>query len=57
LKSETTAAAVAYSDEPVKSGRVSPELALRFFRARAAASDHGVYLVDWLTFDGEMMQS
>jgi hypothetical protein len=57
LRSEATAAAVAYSDEPVKNGPVSPELALRFFRARATASDHGVHLVDWIMCDGEMMLS
>jgi hypothetical protein len=57
LKSEATVAAVAYSDEPVKAGPVSPELSLRFFIARATASDHGVHLVDWIICDGEMMRS
>ncbi len=57
LKSEGTAAAVAYSDEPVGRGPVSPELLLRFFRARATASDLGVHLVDWIICDGEMMRS
>jgi hypothetical protein len=57
LRSDGTAAAVAYSDEPVKDGPVSSELALRFFSARAAAADQGVHLLDWMICDGKMIRS
>lgn len=48
LSSEDAAVVVAYSDEPVGKGPVSAALAQRFFEARAAASDRGLYLLDWL---------
>jgi hypothetical protein len=57
LRSDATAAVVAYSDDAVQDGPVSPELALRFFRARAAAADQGVHLLDWIICDGRMIRS
>jgi hypothetical protein len=41
LDSDATAAAVAYSDEPVEGGPVSNELAYRFVSARVTAAEQG----------------
>jgi hypothetical protein len=57
LRSDATAAAIAYSDEPVEGGPVSNELAYRLISARATAADQGVHLVDWIISDGRMIRS
>lgn len=49
LECDGLAAVVAYSDEPIGLGLASSDLALCFFRRRAAAADYGVHLVDWRT--------
>jgi hypothetical protein len=50
-------AAVAYSDEPVERGIPADPLLLRFFRARAAAADQGIHLVDWITCGRKLIRS
>ncbi|HEX4863154.1 MAG TPA: hypothetical protein VFV02_03725 [Acidimicrobiales bacterium] len=57
LESDGLAAAVAYSDEPIRLGVGSSDLAVRFFRRRAAAADHGVHLVDWMFCDTKYVLS
>ena len=57
LDCEGLAAVVAYSDEPIGLGLASSDLALSFFRRRAAGADHGVHLVDWMFCDGKYVLS
>jgi hypothetical protein len=51
------AAAVAYSDEPVREGPPPPDLARRFAMARSIAASNGIHLVDWIACDDQMFRS
>ena len=51
LGAERASAVVIYTDERVRDESVGPDRALRFFRARALASDLGVHLIDWIVCD------
>jgi len=57
LRTDATAAAVAYSDEPVEGGPVSVDLTYRFVSARATAAEQDVHLVDWIICDDTMISS
>lgn len=51
------AVAVALCDEPVAWGPPSHDLAVRFAAARAAASQHGMHLIDWIACDDQIFRS
>lgn len=50
-------AILVYSDEQICPRMTSMELALCFFRRRAAAADLGVHLIDWMICDGKSVLS
>jgi hypothetical protein len=49
--------AIAYCDEPVRRGPMSPRLVARWGFARAIAEHHGIELLDWIACDDQEFRS
>ncbi|MGH9125775.1 MAG: hypothetical protein ACRDZ8_13765 [Acidimicrobiales bacterium] len=51
------ALAVAFCDEPVQQGPPPPEVTIRFAKARSIAESYGIFLVDWIACDDQLLRS